>query len=99
MNNTFFHVFSSSDGGVFGQTTLCNALEDGSIGLPPPQALPGDNNPLPFFIVGDDAFPMRSWLQKPYPQRLMTREERIFNYRLSRARRVVENAFGILSHR
>jgi hypothetical protein len=93
------HVSRCSDGGVFGDSSLCAALEDGSIGLPEPQALPHDDQPLPFFIVGDDAFPMRSWLQKPYPQRLMTRDERIFNYRLSRARRVVENAFGILSHR
>ena len=38
-------------------------------------------------------------MQKPYGHRGLTHEERIFNYRLSRARRVVENAFGIMANR
>lgn len=40
---------------------------------------------------------MNTHIMRSYPFKLLTNEKRIFNYRLSRARRTVENAFGILS--
>jgi len=90
---------ATSDAGVFMNTPLRAALEDTRIGLPPREPLPGGDRPIPYFIVGDEAFALKDYLQKPFPHRGLSRQERIYNYRLSRARRVVENAFGILSNR
>jgi len=47
-------------------------------------------------IIGDDTFPLRNTLLKPYSKVNLTLKQKIFNYRLSCARRVSENAFGIL---
>ena len=90
---------AGSDGRVFAMTDLKDTLEDGSIGLPPAERLPAGDGPIPFYSVVDEAFPLKTWLMNPLPHRSMNREHRIFNYRLSRARRVVENVFGLLAAR
>lgn len=88
-----------SDGGVFSRSTLSQALESNSIGFPEPDFLPGTDRLCPYYIVADEAFPLRTYLMKPFPHRKLHHDQRIFNYRLSRARRIVENAFGILANR
>ena len=52
---------------------------------------------LPYVLLGDDIFPLKPWLMKPYPGKHLDEAQRVYNYRLSRARRTVENAFGILT--
>jgi hypothetical protein len=88
-----------SDGGVFAECSLRKALEKKNLGVPDSTPLPNATEPMPYAIVADEAFPLRTWLMKPFPRRGLTHQQRIYNYRLSRARRVVENAFGILVHR
>jgi hypothetical protein len=90
---------STSDCAVFNSSELKARLDRNTQGLPPAQPLPGDDRPMPYFLVGDDAFALESWMMKPYATHHLEEDERIFNYRLSRARRIVENAFGILANR
>lgn len=88
-----------SDGGVFNQCSLSEQLENNTLHVPDSRSLPGRNKKVPFVIVADDAFAMRSYIMKPYPFRNLHGTQRIYNYRLSRARRVIENVFGIISAR
>lgn len=82
-----------SDGGVFANSTLFQTLESNTFHIPPGKPLPQRNTHVPFVIVGDEAFPLKSYLMKPYPSRNLDQNKRTFNYRLSRARRIVENVF------
>ncbi|XP_053395798.1 uncharacterized protein LOC123528006 [Mercenaria mercenaria] len=89
----------SNDSGVFNKSKLYELLETNKIGVPPLRPLPGRDSCVPYVIVGDDAFPLKPYLLKPYPNRQLDMDKRIFNYRLSRARRISENVFGILTSR
>lgn len=90
---------SASDCGIFNKCQLKEGIEQGVIQLPDPEPLAGDDQDTPYFLIGDEAFPLRTWMMKPHARRGLDDEERIYNYRLSRARRLVENAFGILANR
>lgn len=88
-----------SDGGVFNNSILAKKNYDESLNLPSPKKLPGQQEKSPYVFVCDDAaFPLKENLMKPFlGTHLRGSPKRAFNYRLSRARRVVENTFGIMA--
>lgn len=87
-----------SDGGVFSNTIFKQLLDENKLNLPDDDIICGRQKYVPYVFVADDAFPLKPNIMKPYPGAQEKGSKcRIFNYRLSRARRVIENAFGILS--
>lgn len=88
----------NSDGGIFEKSEIGKKLETGTFGVPENSPLEENGLPQPYVIIGDEAFPLKTYLLRPYSRFFLRGHEpnKIYNYRLSRARRVVENAFGIL---
>ena len=94
----------SSDGGLFRCTAFGNKVLTNELGLPPDEKITKSYSatPMPYVMVGDEAFPLVRNIMRPYPGRKKNKlgpKKTIFNYRLSRARRLVESAFGILASR
>ena len=95
---------SNTDGNVFQFSNFGKLYIDYKLNVPPIKRLPNfpQEGKMPHVIVADEAFPLLHNLMRPYPGRStgnLPKEEAVFNYRLSRARMVVENAFGILVQR
>nr|CAI5818727.1 unnamed protein product [Callosobruchus analis] len=88
-----------SDSGVFSNSEFGKMLDKKRMSIPAPRCLPNSNIVHPVTLVADEAFPLKSYIMRPYPGRNLEPSKRIFNYRPCRAHRVIENTFGILVSR
>ncbi len=90
-----------SDGGVYTNSTIGYAIDNNLLRIPPPDIIAnaGTAKQYPYVFVADDAFSLKTYMIKPYPGNISELSQRIYNYRLCRTRRVIENAFGILATR
>lgn len=88
------------DSNVFKESCFGKKLYSNQLKLSESANLPNTNEyPQPFVFIGDEAFALHSNLLRPYPGRGLNDTKRIFNYRLSRARRTVECTFGVLANK
>ena len=91
---------SKNDSGVLMNSELGKKLEQGTLSIPQATSLDGClYDPLPYFLVGDEIFPLKTYLMRPYPGSTLTEKKFVYNYRHSRACRVIENSFEILVSR
>lgn len=92
----------NSDSGIYGSSQLGLSIEDNLLSYPDGRyPIPGYDQSVkfPYVFLADEGFAMKTFMMRPYPKNCGNRSEIVFNYRLSRARRVIENSFGILATR
>ena len=89
----------NSDGRIWRQYSLKDALEKNKLDIPDPTPLRSRENKVPYFCTGDDAFPFPTNMMKLFPQINLTKERRVFKCRLGRKRQISKNDFGILANR
>ena len=83
---------------MFEYTSLYEQLEQKQLRLPPDQPPVEGRILVSYLFVGDDAFALSCYLLKPLPGNLeRSSPDKIFDYRLFSARRIIENMFGILT--
>ncbi|XP_033935158.2 uncharacterized protein [Pseudochaenichthys georgianus] len=99
----FWNVFAGMPGSmldaqVLRRSTLWELASRGTCFPPCTRDIGGVN--AGYYILGDDAYPLQSWLLKPFPDTgRLTAEHVIYNKNVCSARAVVENAFGRLKGR
>ncbi|XP_016658258.1 protein ALP1-like isoform X2 [Acyrthosiphon pisum] len=89
-----------SDGGVFSNSEMGKGFMANNLNFPTAKDIDSNSGPIPYYALGDEAFPLLTNLMRPYPgrgKRKLPLNESIFNYRLSRGRRTIENTFGIMA--
>ena len=86
-----------NDASIFNSSEMGQAFAQQELDIPGPKDVNGHT--LPYVIVADDIFKLTNWMMKPYTGRNLSEENLVFNYRLSRCRRTIENAFGIMASR
>ena len=100
----FIHVCtgyagSIHDARVLRMSSLVNEVEDSTI-LVSPVIRSGTGEEIRPLLVADPAYKLTNWCMKPYPEtRAITPSQRNCNKALSRARVVIEQAFGMLKGR
>jgi hypothetical protein len=90
----------NNNSSIYNNSVFNRKLRAGSLNIPDATFLPGKSDmKMPFVLVGDEAFAMTNAMLRPYGGKNLCENKRVFNYRLSRARRFIECSFGILTNK
>lgn len=58
-----------NNGDIFKESAIGKTFDEGRMNIPQPVAIKEGGPILPYCLVGDEAFPLKSYLLRPYPGR------------------------------
>lgn len=92
----YFSLVLQGVGGTFASSTLFNLIDNNRFNVSPEKNLPGTNIKVPHVLIGDEAYPLKTYLMRPFPSRGLNPAKENFNDNLSSARKCIECLFQIL---
>ncbi|XP_048514050.1 uncharacterized protein LOC125501700 [Athalia rosae] len=88
----------SSDGEIGSNSEIGRNMSRGKMRIPPEDNVGSKHVLSPYVFVVNEAFELSEFMMRPCTGRGgLLKEKAVFNYRLSRARRLIENSFAILA--
>ncbi|XP_050314195.1 uncharacterized protein LOC126748784 [Anthonomus grandis grandis] len=87
------------DGIVSRNSQFGTKWDENHVDMPEECVLPVTNVSIPYFFVGNEAFPLKNHVIRPYTGKNLNSTQEIFNRYQNAASKVIENAFGILVSR
>ncbi|XP_059148001.1 putative nuclease HARBI1 isoform X2 [Physella acuta] len=87
-----------NEGSFFLESALYKHLEEGTFPFPGPRPLPGTATKHPYVVVGDQRYPLKEYLMRPYTSgsEKISPTIEAFNIRHNQAKEAADRAFGIL---
>lgn len=96
------YACSGNEGGAFQNLSLTHWLERDGLNLPQSSPLPHDetSQEVPYFFIGNNAFPLKRYLLRPFPnEHKIDNKKIIYNYRFSRGTKTMERSFDMMAQK
>ena len=58
---------SNNDSGILANSVMDDLLENRQLNIPESRVINETVGALPYYLLGDEIFPLKTWLMRPYP--------------------------------
>lgn len=69
---------TENDASVFRRSQIGKDMEEGKVILPAESNLSGSDIKIGYYFVGDEAFPLKPYIMRPYPGKYLSERKLIF---------------------